>query len=119
GRFAIAYLLTISIYDRLILYSFLMFLLILMVFLLFRFYCLSHFNETKLVYVYDKNLIKRLVGFTGWNLFGALAGVFNNQGSNIILNIFFGPLVNGARAISFQLSSTINQFVTNFMLATR
>jgi len=60
-----------------------------------------------------------LIGYSGWNLFGSLASVFNNQGINIILNIFFGPIVNAARAIAYQVNNAINQFVSNFMMATR
>jgi len=119
GKLVIAFLLSISIYDRLIVYSFLMFFISSIVFLLFRYFCVRQFSESHIIYVYDKGLLKKLIGFTGWNLFGSIAGVFNNQGANIILNIFFGPTVNGARALSFQLSNSLNQFVTNFMMATR
>ncbi|WP_286844666.1 MULTISPECIES: lipopolysaccharide biosynthesis protein [Sphingobacterium] len=119
AKLVIAYILSISVYDRLIVYSFLMFLITSIVFLLFRYFCVRQFSESHIIYVYDRGLLKKLIGFTGWNLFGSIAGVFNNQGANIILNIFFGPAVNGARALSFQLSNSLNQFVTNFMLATR
>jgi hypothetical protein len=52
-------------------------------------------------------------------LFGGVAGVLNSQGINILLNIFFGPIVNAARAIAYQLSSAVNQFVINFHMAVR
>jgi O-antigen/teichoic acid export membrane protein len=59
------------------------------------------------------------MGYSGWNLFGAIAGVFNNQGINILLNLFFGPIVNAARAVSYQVSGIVSQFVLNFLSATR
>jgi Na+-driven multidrug efflux pump len=119
GRLGVAFVLSVSMYDRLKVYSVLMFVIIMVVFLLFRFFCVRNFSESHIIYVYDRDLLKKLIGFTGWNLFGAVAGVFNNQGVNVILNIFFGPAVNGARTLSFQISTSLNQFVTNFMLATR
>src|SRR5690606_32288441 len=33
------------------------------------------------------------------------------------LNMFFGPVVNAARGIAYQVSSAINQFVANFQMA--
>lgn len=56
--------------------------------------------------------------FAGWNLIGVFAGIVYNQGVNIVLNIFGGPIVNAARAIAFQVSGAANQLVTNFQLAT-
>jgi O-antigen/teichoic acid export membrane protein len=56
-------------------------------------------------------------GYAGWNLFGALSGVFKNQGINILLNIFFGPIVNAAMSISSQISNAVSSFSLNFVTA--
>jgi O-antigen/teichoic acid export membrane protein len=59
------------------------------------------------------------MSYSGWNLFGATAGILNNQGLNILLNMFFGPIVNAARAIAYQIIGAVNQFVFNFTTAVR
>lgn len=118
-KLVIVYLLILFSYDKLKLYAILMFAVTFTVTFIYRTYCKKKFKECIYHYYWDKNLFKELIGYSGWNLFGSLAGLFNNQGINILLNIFFGPVVNAARAIAYQISNAINQFVSNFMTATR
>ena len=58
-----------------------------------------------------------MTGFTIWSFWGGLANVGMTQGLNILLNIFFGPSVNAARAVSSQVENTVQGFVTNFQVA--
>jgi len=115
----IVYLLVIFSFDKLKLYGILIFGVTTLVTLIYRTYCKRKFEECKFSFYWDTKLFKEIAFYSGWNLFGALAGVFNNNGINIILNIFFGPIVNTARGIAYQVNSSINQFVQNFMIATR
>ena len=62
-------------------------------------------------------IYKEVMNYSGWSLFGALSGVVRSQGINILLNIYFNPIVNAARAIAYQVNSAINQFVLNFFKA--
>jgi O-antigen/teichoic acid export membrane protein len=55
--------------------------------------------------------------FAGWTMFGAFSYSSMSQGINILLNIFFNPVVNAARAIAFQISGQIFSFVNNFQIA--
>ena len=64
-------------------------------------------------------LYKQLLSYGGWDLFGNLALVCQGQGVNLLLNVFFGPIVNAARAIAFQIQGAVMQFITNFMTAVR
>lgn len=116
-KLAIVYALVISPFDKLIFYA----LLILAVQLLIRFcynhYCNRHFQESKYSHVWDKKLFKEMTGFAGWSMFGNLAGVLFGQGLNMLLNVFFGPVVNAARAVAVQVQSAIQQFVGNFQMA--
>ena len=66
---------------------------------------------------FDRRLLKEMTAFAGWNFVGVTSGVLRDQGGNILLNLFFGPLVNAARAISVQVGTAVNAFVTNFMTA--
>lgn len=116
-KLAIVYLLLVFSYDKLILYA----ILILMIQILIRFcysiYCNKHFEETRYKHVWDKKLFKEMTGFAGWNLFGNMAGVLFGQGLNMLLNVFFGPVVNAARAVAVQVQGAIQQFVGNFQTA--
>jgi O-antigen/teichoic acid export membrane protein len=118
-KLAIVYALVVFSVDKLKLYAILMFAVTSLITLIYRVYTKRKFEETRYSFYWEKGLFKEIVTYSGWNLFGALAGVFNNQGVNIVLNMFFGPLVNAAQAIALQVNGAINQFVQNFMTATR
>src|SRR5690606_21637153 len=60
---------------------------------------------------------KALLSYSGWSLFGNIASVAKSQGSNILLNIFIGPIANAAYAIAIQVQAAVNLFVSNFQLA--
>ena len=61
--------------------------------------------------------MKEITGFAGWNLMGSGAYLFNTQGVNMAMNIFFGVTVNAARGIATQVEGVVRQFVTNFTTA--
>lgn len=118
-KLVVAYSLIFYLADKLKLYAVFMLLVTILNSLIFIGVCKQKYIETKFLFFWDKKLLKTLLSYSGWNLFGSVAGVFSNQGVNILLNIFFGPSVNAARAIAFQVSSTANQFVMSFMTASR
>lgn len=116
-KLAVVFILSWSDFDKLKLYASLMFGVTLVVSLIYRFYCKRKFSVCNYSFFWDKSLYCELISYGGWNLFGNLAAVCYTQGINILLNIFFGPVVNAARAIASQVSSAIRLFVTNFQLA--
>jgi O-antigen/teichoic acid export membrane protein len=117
SKLLFVYLLVIFSTDKLKLYAFFMLLNTLLISCIYIFYCKQKYDETKYEYVWNKELFKILINYSGWNLFGAIAYVFNSQGINILLNIFFGPVVNASRGIAFMINASINQFVNNFTTA--
>jgi len=104
-------------FDKLKLYAVLMFGVALIIRLIYGFYCSRNFKESKFRFFWDKPLFKILMSYAGWNLWGNAAGVIMGQGVNLLLNIFFGPLVNAARGIAYQVQSAVNSFVVNFQMA--
>ena len=116
-KLAIVFALVLSPFDRLIFYTFLILAVQLLIRLCYSHYCNRHFEESKYKHVWDKSLFKEMIGFAGWSMFGNLAGVLFGQGLNMLLNVFFGPVVNAARAVSVQVQSAIQQFVGNFQMA--
>ena len=119
GKLTIAYLITISPIDKLIFYSILICCISIIIRLIYTYYCRIHFSECKLKWIWNVNILKNLFGFSSWMLAGTLSQMFSTQGINIIINIFFGPIYNAARAIAMQIYGTVNGFVANFMTATR
>lgn len=116
-KLAIVFALVLSPFDRLIFYAFLILAVQLLIRLCYSHYCSRHFEESKYRHVWDKSLFREMTGFAGWSMFGNLASVLFSQGLNMLLNVFFGPVVNAARAVSVQVQSAIQQFVGNFQMA--
>jgi O-antigen/teichoic acid export membrane protein len=102
--------------ERLIVYGLLMAGITIVSFALYALFCLKWYNECSVkIYKIDKPLIKELSGFVGWNLFGTFAAVGRNQGLAILLNVFFGAIVNAAYGIANQVASQV-QFFSGTML---
>lgn len=114
---AIVFLLKVSSYDKLIIYAILLLLVKVTIRLIYVRYCNRHFVESKYHQVINKPLLKEMFGFAGWSFWGNLANVLYTQGLNMMLNIFFGPVVNAARGIAVQVQTAVGLFVTNFQVA--
>ena len=117
GKLVIAFLIIVSHMDRLIFYAILMCAVALIVRFAYGVYCKKHFRECTYHYNFDKDLLKRMFGFAGWNFIGATSAILRDQGGNIAINLFCGPTVNAARGIAFQVNNAITGFITNFMIA--
>lgn len=102
--------------ERLPLYSALVTLSMSIYTIYYIWYC-RRFPETRITIVWDKTLIKEIGQFIGATLFGSLAWLIGTQGANVILNLFFGPIVNAARGIALQVSGTINRFTDGVITA--
>ena len=116
-KLLIVYSLYVSPFDKLKSYVVLLLILSFVIRFIYGFYCKRHFKEATYHFIYDKVLLKNMTSFAGWNFFGQGAYMMNNQGVNIVINLFFGVTVNAARGIATQVNNAVNQFVTNFMMA--
>lgn len=113
----IAFLLSVVGYDRLILYSFLMFFASSLILFVYFWYCKKRFDICVYHCFWDKSLYFKLMSFSGWSLFGGIAALGSSQGANVLINVFFGVAVNAAAGIAQQVSSAIYTFVGNFQTA--
>jgi O-antigen/teichoic acid export membrane protein len=116
-KLLVVYMLAIRNFDKLKLYSVLIMVVTIGIVMIYRCYCTRKYKEAKFKFVKDWNLLKQIVGFASWNMLGELAWVFTGQGVNIILNSFFGPVVNAARGLAEQVNGAVNRFVANFQTA--
>lgn len=118
-KLLIVYFLMLFSYDKLVLYSILVSFVACAVLLAYVLYCRRHFSFLSFRFSSNKDTITRISAFSGWNTFGSLAHLLEGQGVNILLNIYFGPVVNAARGIAFQVLSGLNSFVLNIHIAAR
>lgn len=116
-RFSVALLVSRFSSDRLVVYAALMAAVVLAVRISYGIYCRMNFPECRYRPVFEKQLIREMFSFAGWNFIGVSSGVLRDQGGNILVNLFSGPSVNAARGVALQLNGAIQSFVTNFMTA--
>lgn len=116
-KLGIAYLIYISTYDKLIVYSLLLVLISILTYAFHLIYCKRNFEEVHYTLNIEKPLFKEMASFAGLSFFGDATYIFNTQGVNILINIFFNVGLNAARGIAVQVDSAVRQFVSNFTLA--
>lgn len=116
-KLVVAYIIFVVNSDKLIVYGILLFAVTALVQMFYFFYSRKNFIESRYSFFWDKKMFKTIISFTGWNMFGSFATVMKNQGVSIILNIFFGPALNAAKAVSAQVENALTSFVTNFQTA--
>ncbi len=116
-RLLLISLLPYCFFDKLIAYSFIIFIMGFSVTLFYVYFCRKHFEECRFQLSRNFAQIKKMLSFTVWNLMESLSNVLNGQGLNILLNLFFGSIVNAARAVAFQVSNAVHGFASNFLIA--
>ena len=117
GRLGIVFILMMISYDHLIIYGICILLLSLGSAMAYMIYCWRKFPESKYHWYWNTAEIKELFSFSGWHFIGTFSMTCRSQGINILLNLFFNPAVNAARAIAFQVNSHIMQLSSNFFTA--
>lgn len=116
-KLAIAFSISLVKFDHLIFYAIATFGAGLVSWSIYRTYSYVKFDECRSKSKFSKDIVQEMASFAGWNIIGNLAWTANTQGINILINIFFGATVNAARAIAYQVSNVVNQFVQNLMFA--
>lgn len=118
-RLGIVYLLLIGSGDRLVLYSILTCVVSVVVCSIDISICLYKYPAARFRFRFEKGLLKHVMGYSSWTMFGTLAGVANNQGITLLLNMFFGPTANAAQAVSRQVGNAVLSFSNNIFIAMR
>ena len=116
-RLILVSLLPFCLLDKLVAYSFIIFVIGFCSTSFYIWLCHKNFKECR--FRISKNLeqIKRMLSFTVWHLLEALSNTLSGQGLNILLNLFFGPIVNASRAVAFQVNNAVHGFASNFLIA--
>lgn len=114
----IAFIIKVVPSDKLSCYAFLIAIVAIFIRILYGYYCKRQFVEcSSFLRKCNKNIIKEIFNFAGWNFIGSTSGILRDQGVNLLINIFCGPAVNAARGIAMQVSAAVTQFSNNFLTA--
>lgn len=116
-KLLIVYILSQFKLDKLILYNVLLFIVSLLIFAAFKFYCNRNYKESYLKFTFEKEKIKEVMSFSGFSLLGNAANVFSQQGVTMFLNVFTGVVTNSAVGIANQVSAGVYSFISNFQIA--
>ena len=116
-KLAIALLIMVSSIDKLIFYAILMCAVAVVIRFIYGHYCKKNFAECTYHFHWDKDILKQMFGFAGWNFLGSGSFLLMTQGVNILMNMFFGVTLNAARGVANQVDNAVQQFVTNFTTA--
>lgn len=118
AKLASCYIVKVSPYDKLITLSILQGLISLSIFAIYIAYCKIECKEAFFISLkLNKSIANPMLKFTTWSLLGSVANMLKNQGINILINLFFGPITNAANAIAYRINSAITGFTANFTTA--
>ena len=116
-KLLIVYLLTIGHFDKLILYALLVFVVKVFFIVVYRIYCVRHFEETRFHWVWDRTILKPMMTYTGWNLYGTMCVSVRQQGLTFLINIFFGVIFNAASGVATMVQGVVKGFTYSSTLA--
>ena len=116
-KLGVIFLISYSTIDRLILYAILLTILAAIIRLIYMKYCHKHFEESRTKLFFDKEIFKEMFGFSGWSFFNNTTFILNNQGVNMLMNVYSGVVVNAARGIALQVENSVLSFVNSFTTA--
>lgn len=116
-KLLLALLLVYSVIDRVVFYAIGMLVISIILQIVYVIYCKFHFVECKYIKTFNKTLFLKMFSFGGWNLLTSAASMLRSQGLNILLNMFFGTIVNAAFGVARNIESTIRAFSKNFLTA--
>jgi len=118
-KLLIVYLLLIGNFDKLILYALLTLCVSIIITVIYRIYCIKHFEESRYKFSFDKAIFYPIFSYSLWNLLGNMGYTFSKQGINLVLNLFFGVLLNAAYGIASQVGTAISSFSMDFLTAVK
>lgn len=117
SKLLVAYLISITHWDRLIVYAILLAAIQVIIALIYRFFCVNNYSESRITQNFDRPIFKEMLEFSSWNLIASVSNVLGTQGLTVVMNMFFSPVVIAAQAIGNQISSAMSQFRSSFSTA--
>lgn len=103
--------------NRLVIYGLLLFIVGCSMMVFYILYCIHNFNESHFRWTWDGRMLKQIISFCGWDLYGNASVIARTQGITVLLNLFFGPMVNAAAGIATQVQGAVMGFGGNVVTA--
>jgi len=106
-------------YDKLVAYGFFMAVISFLLLLIRHWYCSGKYEEVKfgIFRYYDRSMFKEMGSFAGWSFLSSSTSMISNYGQGIVLNMFFGTVVNAAQGVANDLSGKVGAFSTTMRRA--
>jgi len=118
-KLLLVYGLYLSKFDKLLTYGFLTMGVSFLLSTIYCIYCIYKIKGCKYNFFFDKFIFHKLISYISWNLFGSVTTILNYQGQTLLLNFFFGPLVNASKSIADKINTTVGSFSNNYFMAVR
>lgn len=118
-KLGIVYLLVIGNFDKLILYALLTLVVNVIIAMIYRIYCIRHYEESKFKWNWDKEIMKPMFRYSGWEILGHFGFTFRTQGINMVLNMFFGAAINAAANLATTVQNVLMMFTNNVTIAVK
>lgn len=118
-KLAVAFACVYTTFDKLIVYGSLMACIPLITLTIMRVYCHKHYEECVIAprRYWNKGLMKEMTSFAGWNFMSSAVIIISAYGQGIILNNFFGTLLNAAQGIASQINGQLQVLSSNMLKA--
>ena len=117
AKLLIVFLLYITTFDRLRIYALLLLFIDITIRIIYGIYCSHHFEESHFRWTFKKSVFREVFGYSVWATIGSSSAVLKEQGVNVLINMFFGVVMNAARGISMQVYGIVDQFSRNIGMA--
>ena len=118
-KLLIVYVLVLCKGDKLIIFAVLVACIPILTTLVYRIYCSRNFGECKLAFIWKPAVLKPMLNFSGWDIYGNMSVLIRTEGVNILLNLFFGPALNAAANIAAKIQAVTTSFLMNVLIASR
>ena len=118
-KLLIVFLLTIFNIDKLKIYAVLVLIVSIIIMIIYRIYCMRNFPESHFSLALKKDILKPMLSFSGWDFYGNMCVTIRQQGSNFLINNFFGVIANTASSIATTVSGVVSGFAYNIITAFR
>ena len=116
-KLLLVFALQVFLFDKLRVYSVLMFVTTVLILMTYRIYCRKVFPETKAKFGFNKGIFKEVAAFSNWSLFSSASSSLANQGVTVVTNMFFEPAAVTLRSLALTVNNALNVFISNFRTA--
>lgn len=118
AKLAVVYLLFVLPFDKLISYSLLALCVKIIGRIIVYIYCRKYFEECRINFSWAKDRVQRLIGYNIYKMLDSVSNIMRSQGLNVVLNLYYGPVLNAAQGIAHTVFSALSSFSNNAMAAT-